>query len=148
MSSMESFYGGRQGSSFIIVKRFDGVNIPENSKYRYKWFAQDANGLFYVPLIEKNTETFILYSHWGTIPCDGVTTVTSASGRVSDPLPIEYQEGMIQCFSKGGATTSIVNYGEYVIIDSLKKEDPDNGKIYRIVINYDYSPVTNPLAGG
>ena len=25
MSSMESFYDGRQGASFIIVKRFDGI---------------------------------------------------------------------------------------------------------------------------
>ena len=32
---MESFYGGRQGASFIIVKQFDGINISQND-YKIK----------------------------------------------------------------------------------------------------------------
>ena len=40
---MESFYGGRQGSSFIIVKRFDGIKSPTPTKSQYtaKYFAFD-----------------------------------------------------------------------------------------------------------
>ena len=26
---MESFYGGRSGAAFIIVQRFDGIDIPQ-----------------------------------------------------------------------------------------------------------------------
>lgn len=140
MSSMESFYGGRQGASFVIVKRFDGVDIPENTTYRVGWFAQDANGYFIVPLIERTGSNYKSYPNWSTIPRDGVTTVTSQGGTVSTPLPLEYAEGMVQCFKKGGASTSTVGYGEYVIIDShdtLSPDSPDNGKIFRRGMDYD-----------
>ncbi len=151
MANMESFYAGRQGASFVIVKRFDGIDIPENSVYKNKIFAQDNSGLFYVPLIEKNSTNFHSYPNWGMIPCDGVTTVISSVGIESEPLPVEYCEGMRQCFSKGGDTTNEVNYGEYVIIDSIagrgEFDNPDNGKVYRRGMNYDYNPVTNPLCG-
>ena len=151
MANMESFYAGRQGASFVIVKRFDGIDIPENSVYKNKIFAQDNSGLFYVPLIEKNSTNFHSYPNWGMIPCDGVTTVISSVGIESEPLPVEYCEGMRQCFGKGGDTTNEVNYGEYVIIDSIagrgEFDNPDNGKVYRRGMNYDYNPVTNPLCG-
>lgn len=151
MSVMESFYGGRQGASFVIVKRFDGLDIPENTYYRCRWFAQDEEGYFYVPLIERNASNYKDYPHWGIIKCDGSTTVTSKDGEVSSPLDKEYQEGMRQCFAKGGASTSEVNYGEYVIIDTIaglgEYSNPDNGKVYRRGMNYDYNAITNPLCG-
>ena len=35
--SFSSFYGGRQGASFIIVKQFDGLDIPQAAgSYVYK----------------------------------------------------------------------------------------------------------------
>ena len=151
MSSFESFYGGRQGASFVIVKKFDGLDIPENTNVRSKWFAQDENGLFYVPLVPRTGNNFKSYPNWGKIPCDGHTTVVSAQGVESEPLDLEYQEGMKQCFEKGGDTTTIVNYGEYVIIDTIfgrnELNSPDNGKIYRRGMNYDYNAATNPLCG-
>lgn len=141
MSSFESFYGGRQGASFVIVKRFDGLDIEENSLYRVGWYAKDANDYFYVPLIEKTADNYADYPGWGSIPKDGVTTVTSQSGVVSTPLEVEYAEGMKQCFEKGGATASEVGYGEYVIIDTIfglgEQSNPDNGKVYRRGMNYD-----------
>ena len=45
-------------------------------------------------------------------------------------------EEMINNFSKGGAYTT-VKYDEYVIIDTVNKNDPDNGKVYRR--GYDYN---------
>ena len=77
---MESFYGGRQGASFVIVKQFDSI------------------------------------------------------------------ESMVQCFEQGAVTTNEVNYGEYVIIDTINKNNPDNGKVYRRGLNYQYSE-NNSLAG-
>ena len=146
MSSMESFYGGRQGASFVIVKHFDGIDIPEYTKYKNGWFAKDNEGYFIVPLIEKNGNNYSDYPYWGAIPKDGLTTVTSKSGATSAPLPVAYAEGMKQCFEKGGASTSEVNYGEYVIIDTISDlgeyNNPENGKIFRRGMDYD-----NELAG-
>lgn len=141
MSSMESFYGGRQGASFVIVKHFDGIDIPEETKYKQGWYAKDDDDYFIVPLIERTGNNYNNYTYWGLIPKDGFTTVTSQSGSVSDPLEIEYAEGMKQCFGKGGASTSEVNYGEYVIIDTITNlgeyDNPDNGKIFRRGMNYE-----------
>ncbi len=44
-------------------------------------------------------------------------------------------KGMIEKFSKGNNYT-LVNYDEYVIIDTENKNDPDNGKIFRRGYNY------------
>ena len=41
--------------------------------------------------------------------------------------------------------TDIVNYDKYVIFDTLLKNDPDNGKVYRTGMNFDYNAETNPL---
>ena len=140
MSSFESFYGGRQGASFVIVKRFDGLDIP-NDVYRVGWYAKDEDDYFYVPLIERTPNNYSSYPGWGSIPKDGVTTVTSQSGVTSEPLPVEKAEGMKQCFQKGGISTSEVGYGEYVIIDTIfglgEYNNLDNGKVYRRGMNYD-----------
>ena len=45
-------------------------------------------------------------------------------------------EEMVSNFTQGDHYTE-VNYGEYVIIDTENKNDPDNGKVYRR--GYDYS---------
>ena len=37
---------------------------------------------------------------------------------------------MNEDFAKGTATLSEVGYGEYVLIDTVDKQDRDNGKIY------------------
>jgi len=44
---MESFYGGRPGASFVIVKQYDGINIPDKSLNKYKYFAVDADEVPY-----------------------------------------------------------------------------------------------------
>jgi len=43
---------------------------------------------------------------------------------------------MVLDFSKGGGFTE-VNYDEYVIINTLNKNHPDNGKVFRR--GYDYN---------
>lgn len=70
---MESFYGGKQGRTYNIVKRYDSV------------------------------------------------------------------EDMLNCFKQGGNYTE-VNYGEYVLIDTVlnegKNSDPENGLLFRRGFNY------------
>lgn len=152
----ESFYGGRMGASFIIVKHFDGIDIPAGSQYRKKVCAiYNYNGvdLYYYPWIERNKNNYSLYT-WKILPLDGSTVDVwdSASSVVSQQVTdIVEAEGMRQCFEQGGDTTDIVNYGEYVIIDTIaglgEFSNPDNGKVYRRGMNFDYSSTTNPLAG-
>ena len=48
---------------------------------------------------------------------------------------------MVKAFRQGGSY-KVVNYDEYVLIDTVNKNDKDNGKIYRR--GYDYN---NDLGG-
>lgn len=151
--SFESFYGGRMGASFIIVKRFNDINIEEDSEYAFKYYACTADGNSFLSknnsLIEKNNKNYRDY-RWKPHTLDGTTITTKdvdSETEVDITLDIVYAEGMVQCFSKGGETTDEVNYGEYVIIDTLNKNNPNNGKVYRRGMNYIYDAINNPLAG-
>lgn len=156
--SMTSFYGGRQGASFVIVKQFDGIDIPQESSsyvYRKKIYAIQTIGseeYFIYPFIERNGSNYEDYS-WGILELDGQVKNIIQDGATSTiTVDAVLAEGMRQCFEKGGDSTNIVNYGEYVIIDTLfglnEVNNPDNGKVYRRGINFDYSATDNPLAGG
>ena len=82
---------------------------------------------------------------------DGTDVITKkaegGSTTYTITKPAKLAEGMRQCFEKGGDTTDQVNYGEYVMIIAPNENDPDNGKVYRRGMNFDYNPETNPLAG-
>ena len=45
--AFESFYGGRQGASFIIVKRFDAISVEENTVYKIVEYDNNSNGVYY-----------------------------------------------------------------------------------------------------
>ena len=150
---LESFYGGRQGASFVIVKRFDGLDIPQpdsEGKYKYKfvYYAVNSNEVRYYPFIKRTDQNYNDYD-WLLTSLNGDTVdVILSDGTLSTQvLDISYQEGMRQCFEKGGDSVNIVNYGEYVIIDTISKDNPENGKVYRRGMNFDYDPINNPLAG-
>ena len=154
---MESFYGGRQGNPFIIVKRFDGIDIPQvegHYVYKVKEYAYDivnsnSGNDYYIfdsttfKPIEKNSENQFDYT-WKRLELNGQTIFNL--GGLPYQLPTQLAEGMIQCFSQGGTTTSEVNYGEYVLIDThtdLKRlNDRDNGMVYRRGMDY-----TNDIGG-
>ena len=135
---MESFYGGRQGISFIIVKRFDGIDIPKDTSFTVKYFAFDTSENNFIldennNPIERTNDTYKLYNDWKLHEKDGSSITYKEKEGV---FPFQYAEGMVQCFSQGGITTNIVNYGEYVIIDTPNKNDLDNGKVYRRGLDY------------
>lgn len=140
---MESFYGGRQGVSFVIVKRFDGIDIPQDNNYSSDYFAYDeTNEKFIIEnnsFIRRTANNYKNYLSWKRHYLNG-ETISGAS------FPLENAQGMVQCFEQGAITANIVNYGEYVIIDTPDKNNPDNGKVYRRGLNYQKSE-TNPLAG-
>ena len=131
--ALEGFYGGRSGAPFIIVKRFDDVDIEENSVYRKVYYAVTSGGILIYPFVERNGLNYANYN-WELTELDGSSVVVEDGS--TQTLPRVYQEGMIQCFKKGGDSVDIVNYGEYVIIDTLSKDNPNNGKVYRRGLNY------------
>lgn len=143
---MESFYGGRQGISFVIVKRFDAISVSENEK-AIRYFAFDVKNNSFIfkdgKAIERTPSNYKEYSDWKLHIADGGTDGENNENSFPD-IPAE---GMVQCFEQGGISTNIVNYGEYVIIDTSNKNDLDNGKVYRRGLNFQYDEVNNPLAG-
>ena len=54
--SLESFYGGRIGAPFIIVERFDGINIPENT-YKKVYLAKNDTNTRYIYDINNETSS-------------------------------------------------------------------------------------------
>ena len=143
---MESFYGGRSGAAFIIVQRFDGIDIPQpgdgsgvtNYTYTENEYATqpviqpdgttkmefilttnaaggnvEIDGANDVYLIEKNSENYKGYT-W--------TRQANNGDRINDTsysFPEILARGMVQCFRKGTKSASEVNYGEYVLIDTI-----------------------------
>ena len=148
---MESFYGGRAGSSFVIVARFDAVHLLEPG-YRYEYFAVNENEVPYVTktisptgsevfsFIERNGENVKQYSYQKAFPLNGDTieAIDIDDQSTEDvTVPLQPLKGMVEEFKKGNETVDIVNYGEYVIIDTFDKNNPDNGKVYRRGMNID-----------
>ena len=157
---MESFYGGRQGNPFIIVKRFDGIDIPQPDsqgkysyramycaidlaapgKYLFEQVTTDNGGIVYMP-ITKTVENQYDYT-WQIVEKDGRTLYSNGDLRFYE-TPVELAEGMLQCFKEGGSTTSEVNYGEYILIDThsgmLDQNNADNGKVFRRGMDYNNS---------
>ena len=143
--SMTSFYGGRQGASINIVKTYDKIKFSdgESPSYRHAYYAINASQKFIYNngFIEKTSDNFDEYT-WQLVELNGQSV--ACSDNKSHELPTKEQIDMVSDFKKGGETTGIdgVNYGEYVLIDSDNKEDPDNGKIFRRGLDY-----TNEMGG-
>ena len=160
--SLESFYGGRMGASFVIVKHYDAINTNSAAnKYKTVYYSlhpdsrlSDTNPYFLLVngnFVQQTTSNFNNNNYtWKAVVLDGhsVKTKTSAGATGTKNVSTQAAEGMVQDFEKGGDTTDIVNYGEYVIIDTPSKDDPDNGKVFRRGMNYQYNASSNPYAGG
>lgn len=93
---MESFYGGRQGASFLIKKSFKYIN-EQDPAYQADLAAKLADGV---------DEDF--------------------AKRDLAPLTMEL------CFLDGNYQE--VWYNEHCIIDTINKNNPNNGKIFRRVL--------------
>ena len=102
-----SFYGGRRGASFVIVKSYRCIQEPDPSD-------ENFNNIIRIDLGYQDMEK----------------EISSA-----DRTKWLEEHCMVHCFSKGGDYKT-VNYDEYVIIDALDRNDIDNGKIYRRGYDY------------
>lgn len=137
---MESFYGGRKGISFIISKKFDGIDIPEKTVRTGDYYATDVNGKFLIlhdaPIVRtpynQDNPAYIWRHHLH----DGSEVQTGTGIRFKD----EWAQGMVQFFAKGPDTTAEVGYGEYVIIDTIaglhNYNAMENGIVYRRGMDY------------
>lgn len=151
---MESFYGGRQGLSFVIKKAFDYIGaFDENQKpitfYRYgdylydisqRGFIVNDNGKLISRAdnvdIDGNALNLDANQKWKLLLKNGEQITESTfykDGRVNNnPVTVDLEKAttMIEHFSKGIVTTNEVNYGEYVIISAQRGKEMgiDNGQ--------------------
>ena len=150
---MESFYGGRPGVSFVIVKSFDGIKPEtEEKQYSSEYFAYNYNeSVFYAKnnnddtytLISRNADNYNKYS-WRKLFLDGTFDDTEIydvdNNRIVNNIKVVLEgkpaEYMTDCFQQGNATISEVSYGEYVLINTSDINHPDNGKVFRRGFDY------------
>lgn len=157
MSNMSSFYGGRSGAPFTIVKTFDAIDLdsfddkdkPVHTKTYYALSEDgknfeitgdaDTEGAVSVGeghFIIKKTNKNYLKHNWQIAINNG-----SPVNKTSYKFPNETAEGMVQLFSKGINSLEEVNYQEYVLIDTVTRmndySNPDNGKLFRRGMNLD-----------
>ena len=152
---MESFYGGRAGISFVISKRFDGIDIPEHTLRTGDYYATENNGAFVIinnkpvarTVENQDNPQYIWRYHFH----DGSEVRNGTEVYFKD----EWAQGMMQFFAKGADTIAEVGYGEYVIIDTIgglhNYNAIENGIVYRRGMNYQQLPgidtIKEPGAG-
>lgn len=129
---MASFYGGKQGITYHIVERYDQIFFDIDNQQYIKIIGDvvsniQENKIFSVT-IGDNVSFYM-----ATSPITNCSTA-SFSLALENNQAVQLK-GMVNCFSKGGAYTD-VNYGEYVIIDTLSKSDETNGCLYRRGFQY------------
>lgn len=144
---MNSFYGGKQGRTYHIVERYDAVYFNPN----------DTTGFIeFNPNITENSETKIkngpvsrgtklFYGQTRYFVLQDISNI-SISTFLDSSLVYE-MKGMVNEFQKGGAYTG-VNYGQYVLIDTVKcfgKSNKQNGLLFRRGFNYSQVASTKPL---
>ena len=157
---MNSFYGGKQGRTYHIVQRFDCVNINSfEAEYidqynESKTIEQQINSIPTFPIQEQtsylkgevykiqNSDSAIYYLIIEDFDLTGVDDATLKRQAL-----LEHSseiKAMVQEFQKGGAYTR-VNYGQYVIIDTIKnrnhKSDLENGLLFRRGFDYNQTDI-------
>ena len=131
---MYSFYGGKQGRTYHIVERFDLLyidfsdtdsypNYEKSKKYKPGDYFQSGNMVYFVLPISNDDTTERIININEELEAETIIKI----------------KGMVNEFQKGGAYTD-VNYGEYVIIDTIlnlaHKSDDLNGLLYRRGMDY------------
>ena len=121
--ALESFYGGKQGISPVIKASFEFVNTDDPA-YQYKLNSGE------LLLTEKERRRLEAYDF------DIEESITSINWSADTLKPFTMNE----CFKDVNYTD--VWYGEYCIIDTQNKMNPNNGKIFRRSLKRYQNPVT------
>ena len=149
---MNSFYGGKQGRTYHIVARYDCVNI-ESFEQEYLEFYNENNGteITVIPTFD-SSQSYVIGDVFRNSQDSEtiyylVTNDFSGENYLNNTVKIK---AMVQEFQKGGSYTE-VNYGQYVIIDTIKnrnhKSDLENGLLFRRGFDYnqtDFLSKPNP----
>lgn len=103
---MESFYGGRQGASFIIKKKFEYLNLEDPAYLADHGFIEYKG-------IQDDKQHYFVRGEDGSL-------VSSNS---------KFDKVMELCLAD--ESYKDVWYNEYCIIDTINKNNPNNGRIFR-----------------
>ena len=139
---MNSFYGGKQGRTYHLVARYDCVNIISFiNEYKALHDEEQIESIDSIPQFDPNAsysigEVFKNVEDSSTIFYLVIKDFQAQSDFSNYTTKIK---AMVQQFQKGGAYTE-VNYGQYVIIDTIKnrnhKSDLENGLLFRRGFDY------------
>ena len=126
---MYSFYGGKQGLTYHIVERFDTLYFDPDS-YRGREYSSTTTYSIGDEFLYNNRVYIVLENNL-VIPDIEITK--------NDTTKLTQLKAMVNEFQRGGAYTD-VNYGQYVIIDTIlksnHKDDDRNGLLYRRGMDY------------
>lgn len=126
---MYSFYGGKQGRTYNIVARYDTLYINFDDYSSLATTAYNAGDQF-----KFNGKLYKVLEN----------LVSESTATLPDGDIVEIQ-GMVNKFQQGGSYTD-VNYGEYVLIDTILNEnhynDELNGLLYRRGFDYNEAAPT------
>ncbi len=146
---MYSFYGGKQGRTYHIVQRFDCVSIENfDTDFADILIKSDDTGEEGKFKIENLTISTLVKNVTNNKYYRIIKQPTSIDDTFNSQYSIEFQlKGMVQQFNKGGNYTD-VNYGQYVIIDTIKNlgqhTNDENGLLFRRGFDYLESSSTKP----
>ena len=140
---MNSFYGGKQGRTYHIVERYDCVNIISFiNEYKLSHDETRIKQIAEIPAFDQTAS----YSVGEVFKDDKKDSSLKFYLVIQDfSNQSDFQQytteikAMVQEFQKGGSYTK-VNYGQYVIIDTIKnrnhKSDLENGLLFRRGFDY------------
>ena len=119
---MESFYGGKQGASFVIKAAFKYLTAEKNENNQY------IDSGYALAIDSINAATYESDN-------DRQTAINNLNKNV-----------MLECFKD--SSYKDVWYGEYCIIDSPNKNNEHNGKIYRRTLKKLSDTINDSDTGG
>lgn len=130
---MASFYGGKQGITYNLVERYDKLFFDIDNQEYIKIIGNTTSNIQENQIFSITTNNNVRFY----MALSSITNCSTAS-TFEDTQAVELK-GMINCFSKGGAYTD-VNFGEYVIIDTIanlhQQNNQQNGLLYRRGFQY------------
>lgn len=138
---MYSFYGGKQGRTYNIVQRFDEIVFDKEDTELYPSYSEIKKDQGYVSFTQGQkfnygNEIYLVLPFEQDAELGNEITIEMPEDIGTKVILLK---GMVNQFKKGGSYTD-VNYGQYVIIDTIlnenHKNDDINGCLYRRGFDY------------
>lgn len=138
---MYSFYGGKQGRTYNIVQRYDEIFFDKDNEELYPPHESETTQYHLVgDKFNYENEIYLVLPFENNDPGGDIEMPADIGTKVIQ------LHGMVNEFMKGGSYTD-VNYGQYVIIDTIlnldHKNDDTNGILYRRGLDYTEAPLVD-----